>query len=105
MGDNGGIYSLAGFAYQMKAFTLQVLELKSGYTLEYETIDDVALKMTADNMDEHEDEVYSILTAVRRKAIQVKKTQVTKSVAKKVVKNWILADNYANIEQFVLKTD
>ena len=51
MGDNSGIYSLAGFAYQIKEFVLQVIELKNGYTLEYETIDDVALKMTADNMD------------------------------------------------------
>lgn len=39
MGDNGGIYSLVGFAYQIKVFVLSVLELKNGYTLEYETID------------------------------------------------------------------
>lgn len=106
MCDNGGIYSLAGFAYQIKVFILQVLELKIGYTLEYETIDDVALKMTAEKMDEHEDELCSILTATSRKAIQVKKTQVTKHIAKKVVKNWILADkNNDGIEQFVLVTD
>ena len=105
MGENGGIYSLAGFAYQMKVFILQVLQLKSGYTLEYETIDDVALKMTADNMDKHEDELRSILSTTSRKAIQVKKTQVTKSVAKKVVKNWILADkDNKDIEQFLLIT-
>lgn len=106
MGENGGIYSLAGFAYQIKVFILQVLELEIGYVLEYETIDDVALKMTADKMDEHEDELCSILTATSRKAIQVKKTQVTKSIAKKVVKNWILANkNNDDIEQFVLVTD
>lgn len=39
MGDNGGIYSLVGFAYQIKVFVLSVLELKNGYTFEYETID------------------------------------------------------------------
>lgn len=106
MGENGGIYSLAGFAYQIKVFILQVLELKNGYTLEYETIDDVALKMTAEKMDEYEDDLCSILTATSRKAIQVKKTQVTKNIAKKVVKNWILADNNtADIEEFVLVTD
>lgn len=105
LGDNGGIYSLAGFAYQIKVFILQVLELKRGYTLEYETIDDVALKMTADNIDEHEDEVCSILTATSRKAIQVKKTQVTTGIAKKIIKNWILVDRSNNdIEQFVLVT-
>lgn len=106
MGDNGGIYSLAGFAYQIKVFVLNVLELKNGYTLEYETIDDVALKMAADMLDEHEDDLCSIFTATSRRAIQVKKTQVTNSIAKKVVKNWILADkNNADIEQFVLVTD
>ncbi len=46
MGDNGGIYSLAGFAYQIKVFVLHVLELKNGYTLEYETIDDVRQHIT-----------------------------------------------------------
>lgn len=106
MGDNGGIYSLAGFAYQIKVFVLNVLELKNGYTLEYETIDDVALKMAADKLDEHEDDLCSIFTATSRRAIQVKKTQVTNSIAKKVVKNWILVDkNNADIEQFVLVTD
>lgn len=106
MSDNGGIYSLAGFAYQIKVFVLNVLELKNGYTLEYETIDDVALKMSADKLDEHEDDLCSIFTATSRRAIQVKKTQVTNSIAKKVVKNWILADkNNADIEQFVLVTD
>ena len=106
MGDNGGIYSLAGFAYQIKVFVLNVLELKNGYTLEYETIDDVALKMAADKLDEHEDDLCSIFTATSRRAIQVKKTQVTNSITKKVVKNWILADkNNAGIEQFVLVTD
>lgn len=83
MGDNGGIYSLAGFAYQIKVFVLNVLELKNGYTLEYETIDDVALKMSADKLDEHEDDLCSIFTATSRRAIQVKKTQVTNSIAKK----------------------
>lgn len=106
MSENGGIYSLAGFAYQIKVFVLNVLELKNGYTLEYETIDDVALKMAADKLDEHEDDLCSIFTATSRRAIQVKKTQVTNSIAKKVVKNWILADkNNADIEQFVLVTD
>lgn len=106
MDENGGICSLAGFAYQIKVFVLQVPELKYGYTLEYETIDDIALKIEADKLDDHEDDFCSIFTATSRKAIQVKKTQVTKSVAKKVVKNWILADkNHANIEQFVLVTD
>lgn len=62
MDDKGGIYSLAGFAYQMKVFILQVLQLKEGHKLEYETIDDVALKMEAEKIDDHEDRLCSILT-------------------------------------------
>lgn len=104
--DNSGIYSLGGFAYQMKVFILLLLQLKNGCTLEYETIDDVAIKIPADKLDEYEDQLCSILTTYSRKAIQVKKTQVTEVVAKKVVKNWILADkNNVNLDEFVLVTD
>lgn len=104
--DNSGIYSLGGFAYQMKVFILLLLQLKNGCTLEYETIDDVAMKIPADKFDEYEDQLCSILTTHSRKAIQVKKTQVTEVVAKKVVKNWILADkNNVNLDEFVLVTD
>ena len=104
--DKSGIYSLAGFAYQMKVFILQLLQLKHGYTLEYETIDDVAVKIEAEEIDECEDQFCSILTTNTREAIQVKKTLVTETVAKRVVKNWILADrNSSNIEKFILVTD
>lgn len=106
MSENGGIYSLAGFAYQIKVFILQILQLRSGYTLEYETIEDVALKMTIENIDQYEDELYSIVTTTSRKAIQVKKTAISNKVAKKIVKNWILVDkNNNDIEQFLLVTD
>ena len=106
MSENGGIYSLAGFAYQIKVFILQILQLKSGYTLEYETIEDVALKMTIENIDQYEDELYSIVTTTSRKAIQVKRTAISNKVAKKIVKNWILVDkNNNDIEQFLLVTD
>lgn len=104
--DKSGIYSLGGFAYQMKLFILLLLQLKNGYTLEYETIDDVAMKIPAEKLDEYEDQLCSILTTSSRKAIQVKKTLVTEAVAKKVVKNWILAEkNNTNIDEFVLVTD
>lgn len=97
---------MGGFAYQMKVFILLLLQLKNGCTLEYETIDDVAIKIPADKLDEYEDQLCSILTTHSRKAIQVKKTQVTEVVAKKVVKNWILADkNNVNLDEFVLVTD
>ena len=107
MEEKGGIYSLAGFAYQIKVFILQILHLKNNYTLEYETIDDVALKrVTANSIDDYEDNLQSILTTTKRTAFQVKKTDVTNSVAKKVIKNWLLADRDDNeIDDFVLVTD
>lgn len=104
--DKGGIYSLAGFAYQIKVFILQLVKLKEGYTLEYETIDDVALKIDSEKLDEYDDQLYSIFKTSKKRAIQVKKTQVTKDIAKKVVKNWIIADkNNCGIEEFLLITD
>lgn len=48
----------------------------------------------------------SVLTAGKKRAFQVKKTKVTKSIAKRIVKNWILVDkNNTDVEQFVLVTD
>ena len=106
MGSNGGIYSLAGFAYQIKVFFLQILDLEKGAILEYETIDDIALRMTAEQIDEHEDDLLSVLTTTSSKAIQVKKTKVTKYAAKRVVKNWILAEeSNEHIKEFVLVTN
>ena len=106
MGDNGGIYSLAGFAYQIKVFFLQILDLEIGAMLEYETIDDIALRLTAEQIDEHEDDLFSVLTTSSSKVIQVKKTKVTKAVARRVVKNWILTEkSNDHIKEFVLVTN
>lgn len=106
MGDSGGIFSLAGFSYQIKVFILQTLEVDKGCTLEYETIDDVALKMNDSDIDKYEDKLCSVLNVEKKKAIQVKRTKVTNCVAQKVVKNWILADeNNKDIDEFVLVTD
>ena len=97
---------MAGFAYQIKVFFLQILDLEKGAILEYETIDDIALRMTAEQIDEHEDDLLSVLTTTSSKAIQVKKTKVTKYAAKRVVKNWILAEeSNEHIKEFVLVTN
>ncbi len=104
--DKSGIYSLAGFAYQIKVFVLQLPQLKAGAVLEYETFDDVALKSTSDRLDEYEEECYGLLTANEKKAYQVKRTQVTSSTAKKIIKNWFLADKInGGISAFELVTD
>lgn len=104
--DKGGIYSLAGFAYQIKVFILNILQLKNGDVLEYETIDDIALTISEKDFDKYEEKLCSVLTTDRKTAIQVKRTKVTKKVAKEVVKNWILADaNNDNIDAFVLVTN
>jgi len=104
--DKSGIYSLAGFAYQIKVFVLQLPQLKAGEVLEYETFDDVALRTTSDMLDEYEDKFYGLLTANEKKAYQVKRTQVTPSTVKQVVKNWFLADqNNGGISAFELVTD
>ena len=42
--NNSGIFSLSGFAYQIKVFIYYLSMLEDGYTIGYETYDDIALK-------------------------------------------------------------
>lgn len=104
--DRSGIYSLGGFAYQIKVFVLEILQLQRGYSLEYETIDDVALNIEVDELDEYEDQLCNVFEMNKKIAFQVKKTNVTNDGAKKIVKNWILTENKnKNIDKYVLVTD
>ena len=41
--NSSGIYSLAGFAYQIKVFVYYLSQLREGYSIGYETYDDVSL--------------------------------------------------------------
>ena len=103
MDDKSGIYSLGGFAYQIRVFAILLPLLRSGDSLGFEAIDDVSTDMTPDNWGDSDD---SILSCHGLTAIQVKKTDVTATLAKKVLKNWIkIKIEHVTVNAFVLYTD
>ena len=55
MENNSGINSLAGFSYQMKVFILKSATLNENEKIEFETIDDIALKKVKDNDLDNQD--------------------------------------------------
>lgn len=112
MADNGndqsGLYSLSGFAYQIKVFFYYAMLLKDeNSSIEFESLDDIAVKNIEkfDNYDttfiskiEDENSTYQI--------IQVKYTKITEKKTKDVILRWLLAlKSHSNIKKFILFTD
>ncbi len=106
--DKSGLYSLSGFAYQIKVFFYYVMLLKNEYSsIEFESLDDIAIKNIEkfDNYDttfiskiENENTSYQI--------IQVKYTKITEKKTKDLMLRWMLAlKNHYNIKKFMLFTD
>ena len=92
--DKSGIYSLGGFAYQIKFFVCYALILEEGMQAEFETLEDVTIrKLVPENIDENEDKFRNLLVSPSGiSAIQVKRTTVDKSTAKQILLNWILLE-------------
>lgn len=106
--DESGIYSLGGFAYQIKVFVVYMLSLRNGMQASFETIDDVAIrKLLPENIDENEDNFHGLIfEPLGYKAIQVKKTTISKSTSKQVLLNWILLEGSdKNVIEYILFTD
>lgn len=102
MGNNSGINSLAGFSYQMKVFILKSATLNENEKIEFETIDDIALKKVEYNdLDNQDALVYQENKMI---AVQVKKTNITSSVLEKVLYNWLLLKD-EKIDEYYLITD
>lgn len=105
MKNDSGIKSLAGFSYQIKVFILKSAQMRKNNKIEFETIDDIALKKIK---EEDFDEKDSLNTLVHRDnekcAVQVKKTKISSSVAEKILFNWLLLKN-ENIGEYRLVTD
>ena len=88
--DKGGIYSLAGFAYQIKVFILNILQLKNGDVFEYETIDDIALTISEKDFDKYEEkecaEIYESVYKAWQAAFDIVKSgNVTDELVKQEV--------------------
>lgn len=106
--DSSGINSLAGFAYQIKVFSLYAFELAENMSIEFETIDDVNLKtLPAEQIDKYSSNFICTSTSITsNSAIQVKHTSVDDSTAKKMILNWLLLEKSEHkINQYVLFTD
>lgn len=106
--DSSGINSLAGFAYQIKAFALYAFDLHENTSLEFETIEDVNLKsIKPDQIDKFNSNfMCKSIAQTTNLAIQVKHTTVDDSTAQKIILNWLLLENSEHaINQYVLFTD
>ena len=101
--SNGGITGLAGFIFQIEVFLYYALKIRSGESISYEELEDVNINKPRD-LDKNEDKlVTSLFDNNRRTVIQVKKTKITKTVAKEVLKRWILLEKeHSNIEKYIL---
>ena len=102
--DSSGIKSLAGFSFQIKVFCCLAAELKEGQQIEFESIDDVATlrNCKADKIDNLNGQIL----VQNYESIQVKHTKLSKSLANKVLYNWIQIENSScNISRYILITD
>ncbi len=108
--NNSGIYSLAGFAYQIKVFIYYLTKLQDKYALGYETYDDVALQRSDADCDAQEGKlqtyngIFNAPSGIT--ALQVKRTTLSDDDYEKVLFNWIILNNTSsNVEKFVLLVD
>lgn len=82
--DRSGIFSQAGFAFQMNVFLKQVTELTPGEVARYEYLDDVSASTGLD-------ELGGRIGFCETRLIQVKNTSVSKQDVVQIYTNWILA--------------
>jgi len=108
--NNSGIFSLAGFAYQIKVFIYYLTQLQENYAIGFETYDDVALQRTDIDSTTQEGKlqtyngIFNAPSGIT--ALQVKRTTLLNDDYEKVLFNWIILNNSsANVEKFVLLVD
>ena len=108
--NNSGIYSLAGFAYQIRVFIYYLTQLQDNYSLGFETYDDVALQRTDIDSTVQEGKLQTYNGILNSPsgitALQVKRTALSSDDYEKVLFNWIILNNSSsNVEKFVLLVD
>ncbi len=108
--NNSGIFSLSGFAYQIKVFIYYLSMLEDGYTIGYETYDDIALKKSDTETNKQEDKLNTYNGLLNSSsgitALQIKHTTLNSEDYEKVLFNWILLKNeFSNIDKYVLFVD
>lgn len=102
--SNAGLNSLSGFSYQIKVFIYRLTMLMPGQQVEFETLDDVAVR-SLPNADMVSDSClkWSVNNNLAVEVFQVKQTNVTANVGRQVLYNWLLAYNQRpEITKFIL---
>lgn len=106
--DKSGLYSLSGFAYQIKVFFYYAMQLKDENSfIEFESLDDIAIK----NIEKFDNYDTTFISKIKNEntsyqIIQVKYTKITKKKTKDLMLRWMLAlKKHSNIKKFMLFTD
>ena len=102
--NNVGLNSLSGFSYQIKVFIFRLTQIHQGQCVEFETLDDVAVRFLPDK-DSVSDSCFkwSINENFDAEVFQVKQTNVTETVGRQVLYNWLMAYNQkSNISKYTL---
>ncbi len=108
--NSAGIFSLAGFIYQIKVFIYYLAELEEGYSIGYETYDDVALQKTDTTIEKQESKLQTyngiINTNSGITAMQVKHKNLTVEDYEKILFNWIILRNdHSDLQKYILIVD
>ena len=103
---SSGIHSLAGFAFQIKVFAYYALCItRINEFVEFETLDDVNIKITPKNIDKKVDNfTCNAKYTDENNLIQVKKTKLSQDDFNKTLYNWILQTN-ESITKYILFSD
>lgn len=90
--NDSGLSSLSGFSYQIKVFILRLTQLQQGQRVEFETLDDVAVRSLS-SKDSISDSCFKwkVDETSSIEVFQVKQTNVSESVRRQVLYNWLLA--------------
>ena len=102
--NDSGLSSLSGFSYQIKVFILRLTQLQLGQRVEFETLDDVAVRSLS-SKDSISDSCFKwkVDETSSIEVFQVKQTNVSESVRRQVLYNWLLAYNQKpDISKFTL---
>lgn len=102
--NDSGLSSLSGFSYQIKVFILRLTQLQQGQRVEFETLDDVAVRSLS-SKDSISDSCFKwkVDETSSIEGFQVKQTNVSESVRRQVLYNWLLAYNQKpDISKFTL---
>lgn len=89
---SAGLNSLSGFSFQIKVFIFMMTQLSDGQCVEFETLDDVVVRDIPSNEKIHDNCIKTCTSNDgEAKVFQVKQTNVSDSVARQILYNWLLA--------------